>query len=174
MSLIIGKEIQKLMVGYPTVSDKYDVAGGVLGGTVPAHFGDVLVISQSSGQSGVYEVPTGEISGVELIAGVACGTNVKLAAAYPGTDASVSYQVGEACNLCFKGFMAVALDATAVKADIKEGAAVRVYLNTADKYGKLTTSSVTSNTTVLPGWVFTGIFEDHGSTVVAEVAIHVK
>lgn len=171
MGMIIKNEIQKLMKGFPTVSDKYDVQGGVLGGTTAAHFGDVVVFGS---QAGEYVVPTSTISAVGNIAGVVCGTNVKLATTYPaGPSVEVDTPAGEAFNLLLKGYIAVELT-DAVVANIKEGKAVACFLNTASKYGKLTTSGV-SGATDVPGWYFTGVVENQGTTAapkyVAEIVV---
>ena len=49
MSLIIKDKIQMLMRGYPTVSDKYDVAGGILEGAEGVKFGDVVQFGATAG-----------------------------------------------------------------------------------------------------------------------------
>lgn len=173
MGLIIKREIQKLMTGFPTVSDKYDVQGGVLGGSTAAHFGDVVVFGS---QAGEYVVPTSTISAVGNIAGVVCGTNVKLATTYPaGPSVEVETPAGEAFNLLLKGYIAVELDASLTNtSNIAEGKAVACVLNTASKYGKLTTTGA-SGATDVPGWYFTGVYEDHGTNAahkyVAEIVI---
>lgn len=167
MGLIIKKSIQKLLTGYPTVSDKYDVQGGILGGTVAGKPGDVLVFGSNQGE---YVVPTTTISGVDKIAGILLGVNVKLVLAYPGNSAAAETMPGQAVDLCTKGFIAVELDADAVASDIVEGAAVKCVLTT----GKLSTSSNASGTTV-PNMKFTGVFENHGTEaspkLVAEIEI---
>lgn len=173
MGLIIKKSIQKLMTGFPTVSDKYDVQGGVLGGTAEAKFGDVVVFGS---QSGEYKVPTSTISAVSNIAGIVVGTNVKLATTYPaGPSYEVKTAVGEAFNLLLKGYIAVELDATLTNTtNIVEGKAVACVLNTADKYGKLTTTGA-SGATDVPNWYFTGVYENQGTEAapkyVAEIVI---
>ena len=171
MGLIIKNEIQKLMKGFPTVSDKYDVQGGVLGGSTAAHFGDVVVFGS---QAGEYVVPTSTISAVGNIAGVVCGTNVKLATTYlAGPTIEVETPAGEAFNLLLKGYIAVELT-DANTTNIVEGKAVAFILNTASKYGKLTTSGV-SGATDVPGWYFTGVYENQGTAgsprYVAEIVI---
>ena len=171
MGLIIKKSVQKLLKGFPTVSDKYDVQGGMLGGTVAAHFGDVVVFGSAAGE---YKVPTSTISAVGDIAGLVVGTNVKLATTYPaGPSVEVETAVGEGFNLLLRGYLAVELDAPTV-ANIKEGAAVAVILNTASKYGHLTTHGETGATDV-PGWYFTGVYENQGSEAapkyIAEIVI---
>ena len=176
MGLIINKSFQKLMKGFPTVSDKYDVQGGVLGGSTAAHFGDVLVFGS---QAGLYNVPTSTISAVGNIAGLVVGTNVKVASVYPaGPSVDVTFAVGEALNVLLKGYIAVELDADLTNtSNIAEGKAVACVLNTASKYGKLTTTGA-SGATDVPGWYFTGIYENHGTVAspkyVAEIAVNVK
>ena len=172
MGLIIKRNIPKLMKGFPTVSDKYDVQGGVLGGTAAAHFGDVVVFGT---QAGEYKVPTSAIAAVGNIAGIVVGTNVKLATTYPaGPSYEVATPAGEAFNLLLKGYIAVELDSGLTIANVKEGAAVACILNTADKYGKLTTSGA-SGATDVPGWYFTGVYENKGTVdapkYVAEIVI---
>ena len=172
MGLIINKSIQKLLKGFPTVSDKYNVQGGMLGGTVAAHFGDVVVFGSVAGE---YAVPTSTISAVGNIAGIVLGTNVKLATTYPaGPSVEVETKVGEAFNLALPGsYLAVELDAPTAS-NIKEGAAVACFLNTASKYGHLTTHGETGATDV-PGWYFTGVYENQGTTAapkyIAEIVI---
>ena len=171
MGLIIKKSIQKLLKGFPTVSDKYDVQGGLLGGSVAAHFGDVVVYGSAAGE---YAVPASTISAVGNIAGIVVGTNVKLATTYPaGPSVEVETPVGEAFNLLLKGYIAVELDAPNTS-NIAEGKAVACYLNTASKYGHLTTSGVGGATDV-PGWYFTGVYENKGTDAspvyVAEIVI---
>ena len=43
MGLIINNKIKKFMTGYPTVSDKYNVAGAILSGSSAVKFGDPLM-----------------------------------------------------------------------------------------------------------------------------------
>lgn len=171
MGLIIKNEIQKLMVGYPTVSDKYDVQGGVLEGAADGHFGELVVFGSAQG---AYKVPTSAITAVGDVAGFLVAQNVKLATAWPATDASVAFKAGEGINLLLKGYIAVELDGGATVANIKEGAKVAVFLAAAGKIGKLTTSG-TANAIDLPGVYFTGIYENHGTAAapkyVAEIVV---
>lgn len=104
MGLIIKDKIQKMMIGYPTVSDKYNVAGGILAGTDPVHFGELVKLS---GTTGYFEKAV-SMSAVTEIGGFALGTNVKLAQDWPGT--TVQINPGEAFNLLINGFMSVELD----------------------------------------------------------------
>lgn len=168
MGLIIKKSIRKLIKGYPTVSDKYNVQGGLLGGSADAHFGDVLVYGATQGE---YAVPTTAISAVSDIAGILLGTNVKLATQYPaGPSYEVVTKPGEAINLLLNGYIAVGIDAGATVANIKDGAKVACLLAT----GALTTSG-TANATDVPGWYFTGVYENKGTDLapvyVAEIVI---
>lgn len=159
--LIVGKSgIQKLMVGYPTVSDKYDVVPATLeSGT--AHNGDVMMHGTSHS---LYKVAAATITAAKQIAGILLATNVKVPSAYPAPAGSVATNAGEAFNLIVRGFVAVELDSGAVVANAKEGAPV--YVTSA---GKLTTESG-SGAVELP-WKFTGVTELHGSAKVAEIVL---
>jgi hypothetical protein len=107
MSLIIKDKIQQLMIGYPTVSDKYNVSGGILAGTDNVYFGDLVKVS---GTAGYFEKAV-SLSSVADIAGFVLATNVKLAEGFPGTTPAT--KPGEAFNLMINGFMAVELDSGA-------------------------------------------------------------
>ncbi len=113
MSLIIKDKIAQLKKGYPTVSDKYNVQGGVYVGTNTdaLHFGDLLAYS---GTTGHYRTLTADDAVADL-AGICLATNVKLANRYPGdSNAKVETLPGEAFNLLVRGFIAVEIaDATA-------------------------------------------------------------
>lgn len=161
MGLIYGKSgIPKLMVGYPTVSDKYDVGPAVLEGSTAILPGDVVMFGSASGAY----LPASSLSAFEgKVAGIALATNVKVPHEYPAPAGPVAFQPGEAFGLLVRGFVAVALDASAVLADAKEGAPV--YLTAA---GKITTVS-TSN--IATPWKFMGITEMHGSVKVAEIVL---
>lgn len=168
MGLIIKDKIRQLITGYPTVSDKYNAAGGILeSGT--AKFGDLVVNGASTGY---YKVPTATLTLAD-IAGFVLGTNVKLNETWP--EGNVQVNSNEAFNLTLPGtYIAIELDSTATVSDIAAGKAVAVFLNTALKYGKLTTTG-TTDATDLDGVVFTGIYENQGTTAapkyVAEVLI---
>ena len=160
MSLILGKDgVQKLMVGYPTVSDKYDVGPAVLEGASAVLPGDVVMFGSASGS---YK-PAASLSAMTQVAGIVLATNVKVPSAYPAPEGPVAVNPGEAFGLLVRGFVAVKLDADAVLADAKEGA--KVYLTSA---GKITTVS-TSN--IETPWKFMGITELHGSDKVAEIVM---
>lgn len=161
MGLIINKNIPMLMKGYPTVSDKYNIAGATLTGATPVKFGELV---KFSGTKGYYEAITGTVTLAD-IAGFVVATNVKLADGFPGT--TVSTQPGEAFNLLVNGFIAVELASSAVEADIVANSAVNVVL--AD--GTLTTSSVSEGIATLPNVVFTGTYEKHGATIYAEIYV---
>lgn len=161
MSLIIGKAgIPMLKVGYPTVSDKYNVAGGILAGSNAVKFGDLVKYSATAGY---YEAITSAVTLAD-IAGFVLATNVKLDEAFGGDDVKVN--PNEAFNLVLPGsYLAIELDDAAVMTDIK--AAKQVYVIPAT--GKCTTVS-TSNL-ALTGVCFTGIAEKHGDKIVAEVLV---
>lgn len=160
MGLIYGKSgIPKLMVGYPTVSDKYDVGPAVLEGSTAILPGDVVMYGSASGAY----LPASSLTAMSEVAGIALATNVKVPAQYPAPAGPVAFQPGEAFGLLVRGFVAVELDADAVLADAKEGAPV--YLTAA---GKCTTVS-TSN--IATPWKFMGISELHGTAKVAEIVL---
>lgn len=160
MGLIYGKSgIPKLMVGYPTVSDKYDVGPAVLEGSTQVYPGDVVMYGSAAAQ---YKAAS-SLSSMADIAGICLATNVKVPAQYPAPAGPVAYNEGEAFGLLVRGFVAVKLDASAVLANAVEGATV--YVTSA---GKITTVS-TSN--IATPWKFTGISELHGSDKVAEIVM---
>lgn len=163
MGLIIGKSgIPMFKVGYPTVSDKYNVTGGTLTGENPVKFGDLVKFSTTKGY---YEAITSTVTLTD-IAGFVLATNVKLATEWPGNDESVKVLPGEAFNLVLPGsYLAIELDTTAVEANVKANA--KVYAIPAT--GKCTTESASN--LELPGVVFTGMVEKHGETLVAEIYV---
>ena len=154
--LIIKDKIKELMTGYPTVSDKYNVAGGVLAGSTAVKFGELVKFSSTKGY---FEAITSSLSDVSDIAGFVLATNVKLNELWP--EGNVQVNPGEAFNLLVNGFMAVELDATADPDYILANKQVHVILAS----GKLTTSDNYSSGTVepLPNVVFTGVYENHGT-----------
>lgn len=163
MGLIIGKSgIPMFKVGYPTVSDKYNVTGGTLTGENSVKFGDLVKFSATKGY---YEAITSTVT-VADIAGFVLATNVKLATEWPGTDESVKVLPGEAFNLVLPGsYLAIELDTTAVEANVKANAQVYAIAAT----GKCTTEA--GSNLALPGVVFTGMVEKHGEALVAEIYV---
>lgn len=163
MGLIIGKSgIPMFKVGYPTVSDKYNVTGGILAGNTAVRFGDLVKFSSTKGY---YEAITSTVT-LANIAGFVLATNVKLATEWPGTDESVKVLPDEAFNLVLPGsYLAIELDSTAVEANVKANAQVYAIPAT----GKCTT--VSASNLALPGVVFTGMVEKHGETLVAEIYV---
>lgn len=163
MGLIIGKSgIPMFKVGYPTVSDKYNVTGGILAGNTAVRFGDLVKFSSTKGY---YEAITSTVTLAD-IAGFVLATNVKLATEWPGTDESVKVLPDEAFNLVLPGsYLAIELDSTAVEANVKANAQVYAIPAT----GKCTT--VSASNLALPGVVFTGMVEKHGEKLVAEIYV---
>lgn len=164
MSLIIGEKINELMKGYPTVSDKYDVAPAVLEGDADVYFGDPV---QFGDTNGYFKAVGANLASADKIAGFALATNVKVADQYPGR--TVSIKPGEGFNLCIGGFMAIELDSEATLAQCTANAKVHIILAT----GKLTTPDKyeASKTVPLNGVVFTGVSETQGTTKLAEILI---
>lgn len=162
MGLIIKDKIQKMIVGYPTVSDKYNVSGGILASGT-AKFGDLVKKTSTPG----YFAPATSVSAVTDICGFVLATNVKLAQDWPATTIQVNAM--EAFNLMIDGFIAVELDSAATPAQITPNAQMCVILST----GKVTTADKYDATTTpyLPNCVFTGESELQGSKLVAEVYV---
>lgn len=163
MSLIINDRIQQLIVGYPTISDKYDVAPAVLEGNTALQFGQPVKFGTTSG----YFAPGAGMASVSELAGFALATNVKVAENFPGT--TVQINPGEAFNLLIGGGMAVELDAGATIAQVKSNSQVHIILAT----GKLTTVDKYNQGTIvpIPNVVFTGISETQGTKKVAEIYV---
>lgn len=162
MGLIIKDKIPMFKVGYPTVSDKYNVAGGILTGETPVKFGDLVKFSDTKGY---FEAITEAVT-LDKIAGFVLATNVKLALEWPATDASVKVLPGEAFNLVLPGsYLAIELDNAAVETNIKANGQVYCIAAT----GKCTTEKASN--LALPGVVFTGLSEKHGETIVAEILV---
>lgn len=160
--LIIKDKIQELMKGYPTVSDKYNVAGGTLTGNTPVQFGELV---KKSATKGYFESAAGGVADVYELGGFVLATNVKLAQEWPGTTVQVN--PGEAFNLFVSGFMAIELDSAATLSEITANGEVCVILAS----GKVTTSDKYNEGTIeiLPNVVFTGTYEEVGGKILAEI-----
>ena len=157
MGLIINQSIPMLMKGYPTVSDKYNVAGAVLAGSTAVQFGDAVKFSSTQGY---FEAAAGATKAAN-IAGFVIATNVKTPENFPGTTIQVN--PGEAFNLSLPNtFMAIELDSAATVAQITPNAQVAIILAT----GKCTTADKIAASTIeaLPNVVFTGVYENHGTS----------
>ena len=151
MGLIKGKlGLQKMFVGYPTVSDKYDVVPATLSGADVVN-GDVVMYTTDHS---VY-AKAASITAVAQLAGVVLATNVKVPSTYPAGSANVPTKAGEQFNLMVRGYIAVELDSAADLAV--------VYCTAA---GKLTT---VANSNVATNWKFTGVTETQGTAKVAEI-----
>jgi hypothetical protein len=163
MSLIIKDKIKQLMRGYPTVSDKYNVEGGIVEGTDGVNFGDMVVYGSTTG----YYKKATALTDINEFAGFVLATNVKLEDTWGKTNDGPITNPGEAFNLFMNGFIAIALKSDATLAQIKNGAKVAVVLATADV---TTADKIAADTIVeLPGYEFTGIYEQQGATLLAEV-----
>jgi len=152
MGLIIKDRIPMLKKGYPTVSDKYNVTGGILTGDYPAPFGAVVKIEGQGYFSAVNANNT--LSDAAEIGGIVLATNVKMPSDWPAN--TIQVDINEAFNLFMDGFIAVELDADATIANIVPNAPVYV---TDDGYF---TDDDTS-TFAISG-VFTGCYENIGTT----------
>lgn len=163
MSLIIKDKIKQLMRGYPTVSDKYNVEGGIIEGTNGVNFGDMVVYGS---KTGYYKKATA-LTSINEFAGFVLATNVKLEDTWGKTNDGPITNPGEAFNLFMNGFITIALKSDATLAQIKNGAKVAVVLASAEV---TTADKIAASTIVeLPGYEFTGIYEQQGTTLLAEV-----
>lgn len=167
--LIIKDTIPMFKIGYPTVSDKYDVAGATLAGNTAVKFGDLVTYADTEGY---FKSAASGIAAVTDAAGFVVATNVKLAEDWPGKTVQVN--PGEAFNLLVRGFIAVELDSEATAEQIKANSSVYVILAT----GKITTSDKAAEGTIvaLPNVVFTGTYENHGTQAIPKLVaeIYVK
>lgn len=163
MSLIIKDKIPMFIKGYPTVSDKYNVSGGILAGSTPVKFGELV---KRTDTAGYFEAITSTVNLADIV-GFALATNVKLAEDWPATTVQVN--PGEAFNLLINGFIAVELDADATFANVIANSPVYVILAN----GRLTTEDKASagNVVQLPGCVFTGLKEIQGTAKLAEIYV---
>lgn len=152
MGLIIKDKIPMLKKGYPTVSDKYNVTGGILTGDYPAPFGSVVKIEGQGYFSAVNANNT--LSAAAEIGGIVLATNVKMPSDWPAN--TVQVDINEAFNLFMDGFIAVELDAGATVANIAPN--VPVYVTAAGGFTDDTSAIA------LPGAVFTGCVENIGTT----------
>lgn len=171
MALIIKDKIQMLKKGYPTVSDKYNVTGGILAqGSDPVQFGELVAFDPSA--KGYYTKIKASLalSDANGIAGFVLATNVKTAS-WPGNQVLV--YGGEAFNLLISGFIAVELDLTVTEEPPL--AKDPVYVNLSN--GKLAyLESSVQGWVQLPGCMFTGTYElkgpeGHPTQLLAEIMI---
>ena len=154
MSLIIKDKIAQLMRGYPTVSDKYNVQGGINEGPEGLTFGDMIVFGS---QTGYYKRATA-LTSINEFAGFVLATNVKLEDTWAGQQLfGPTTFPGEAFNVFMNGFIALTLKSDTDVAQIKEGTKVGVTLATTDL---VTADKINGSTIVeLPGYEFTGIYD---------------
>lgn len=163
MSLIIKDRIQQLIAGYPTISDKYDVAPAVLEGNTALKFGQAVKFGATDG----YFQPAADMASINEFAGFALATNVKVAENFPGTIVQIN--PGEAFNLFLDGGIAVELDDAATMEQVKSNTVPHIILAT----GKITTVDKFNEDTVvpIPNAKFTGIKETQGTKKIAEIYV---
>lgn len=174
MSLIIKDALPKFKKGYPTVSDKYDVAGAVLSGTSPLYFGQMVKSATTKGYFAAVDA-TQTISAVTDIKGVCLATNVKLDMEFGGDD--VKTVPGEAFNLMIKGFMAVELANAGKIAEVLPNAGV--YATASGAFTTATDANALksgSTAVAIPNMVFTGEYENIGTSEAPKylVEIYIK
>lgn len=105
--MIIKDKISMLRKGYPTVSDKYNVGGGILkSNSANVEFGNVVAYDSSVG----YYKHAAGISAISEIAGIVLATNVKLSGVWPDENQAGVVKPTEAFNLMLDGYIAIELD----------------------------------------------------------------
>lgn len=159
MSLIIKDKFNEMIAGYPTMGDKYNYTGGILSGSSPVKFGELVMFD------GGYYKKLASASDVSEIAGFVGSTNVKLAEGFATNVVQVN--PGEAFNLVLGGTWMAVETAEADGDDIHPNGAVYVSLTD----GKLYATSGEGHTTTLPGVVFTGTYEIQNGKVLAEIIV---
>lgn len=150
-SLFIKDKLRQLQLGYPTVSDKYNVKGGMLTGKDTGEFGDILIYS---GVTGYYELAkTNGLNSVDDIAGILLATNVKLATY--GKNEVITEQ-NEGINVFLDGY--IALKVRTNKANILEGKKLAIDL----RNGELRTQEDADEIEIvtLQNYILSGISEE--------------
>lgn len=161
MGLIIKDKIRELMVGYPTVGDKYNITGGILSGTSPVKFGDLVMFD------GGYYKKVASASSVSKIAGFVLATNVKLAKGFG--DNEVLVNPGEAFNLVLGGsLLAVEINHVG-EGDLAILPRGKVYVDLSD--GQLYDDDDSGAYVELPGVELTGTYELQGEDIVVEILV---
>lgn len=170
MGLIIKNKLPQLIKGYPTVSDKYNVAGGILdNSSASVGFGDLVAYSSITGY---YTKAVGTSLPSAGLAGLVVATNVKLLTSWADPTAAVETKPGEAFNLLLDGYIAGLVEITSnTYTNIVPNGQVyyKVGSSAADAI-VLADSSV--GTAALTGYVFTGVYDVVDAThVLAEIRV---
>lgn len=166
MGLIIKNKIQELLQGYPTVSDKYDVAPAVLEGATDVKAGQPVALTSVAGRY----TAVGASTTIGQIAGFVLASNVKVPATYPASTIDQTYTAGDAFNLMIKGYIACPVKLGDAEV-IANGAQVYIMIGGVAA-GALTISGHTEasgSATALPGAYYTGVTTTIGTTVLAEI-----
>lgn len=168
MGLILKDKVKQLIKGYPTVSDKYNVAGGILAGSNPVEFGDLVAYSSNAGY---YEKAMGTSLPSAGLAGLVVATNVKLVDSWAG-ETEPKTKVGEAFNLLLDGFIAAKVLITAnTFTNLAPGKAVYYKVGAAASDPIILADSA-NGTAALAGYSFTGVYDVIDSThVIAEIRV---
>ena len=155
MGLIIKRNIQKLMAGFPTVSDKYNVQGGIVSPDSDPVLPGFALFSVFGNAPGEYFA---NIKGdAASLAGIALATNVKTPRNYPaGAGYYAPFMPGEAVNCMIEGYVAVVTDMDVqlfTEGSLTDG--LPVYVNEDGAFAPDDSSSGY----LIPGARFTGIAE---------------
>lgn len=183
MSLIIKNKIQELMQGYPTISDKYDVAPAVLEGDTAVKAGQLVSMGTTAGRYTNLKTGSGiTTAALAQIAGFVLASNVKVPNTYPASTVDQTYVAGDAFNLMIRGFIAVPLatkfadetQGATEREKVKNGGQVAVFLD-GPLAGQMTYHGATDGQTSaktavdVPGAYFTGLTEVVDGVCLAEI-----
>jgi hypothetical protein len=160
MGLIINQKLRQMFKGYPTVSDKYNVQGGILeeGEIV---YGDFLT---NGSATGYYKKAKAD----DKILGIALAQNVKVPHVYPaGPNYEVTTVAGETINLLVRGFVAVE---AGTLTNVKEGDAVYLAAKSETDTTLVVTNVGAPDAEALENSYFTGIVETVNGVTLAEIS----
>ena len=169
MGLIINRKIQELMKGYPTISDKYDVAPAVLEGSDTVSAGQPVALGSTAGRY----TAVGASTTIGQFAGFVLASNVKVPNTYPASSVDQTYIAGDAFNLMIKGFIAVPVKLGDAET-ISNGDQAYIMIGGVAA-GAITVSGHTEasgSATAIPGAYFTGLTEAVNGETLAELCFN--
>ena len=169
MGLIIKNKLPSLMRGYPTISDKYDVAPAVLEGSTTVAAGSPVALGSTAGRYTAF----GASAAITDFAGFVLASNVKVPNTYPASTVDQTYSEGEAFNLMIKGFIAVPVKLGDAET-ISNGQQAYIMVGGVAA-GAITISGHTEasgSATALPGVYYTGLTETVNGQLLAEISFN--
>lgn len=169
-SMIIKDQIQQLMKGHPTVSDKYNVSGAILEGTSgKIGFGELVAFT---GTPGYYTKAVGTALPSAGLAGLSIAPNVKLVKEYGDPSAEAEVAPGEAFDLLLDGYITAVVEITANTFTNLAANKPVYYKLGASSTAAIVLADSAAGTAALTGYTFTGVYEVIDSThVIAEIRV---